>query len=199
MDKAIYLNRLLLKYSNNFNIYVPYRIGEKEYPAYGYFNSHNEKYILVQEANMWTMDSYEHMLFVETDEITEDILKEAEGLIAGYMEEQLVRGGEKYPDKNHMSSVLTVVLLADKTPSEEISKQIRKYHFDKGYKFHFRGFSRGRIIAACMEDRTVLASSHARDMKKIFNAVFTDVDDGKPGFTEICAEQGITPFRQEEE
>ena len=42
MNTATYLDRLLLKYSNTFNIYKPYRIGARQYPAYGYFFSDNQ-------------------------------------------------------------------------------------------------------------------------------------------------------------
>ncbi len=62
MNSADYLNRLLLKYSGTFDIYQPYMIMGREYPAYGYFFSHVEKYVLVRKANMWSADSYEHIL-----------------------------------------------------------------------------------------------------------------------------------------
>lgn len=37
MEMAQYLDRLLLRYSGTFDIYKPYFIDGKEYPAYGYF------------------------------------------------------------------------------------------------------------------------------------------------------------------
>ena len=45
MNTAEYLDRLLVKYSSAFDIYQPYVIHGKEYPAYGYFFSHTEKYV----------------------------------------------------------------------------------------------------------------------------------------------------------
>ena len=198
METSQYLDRLLLKYSNNYNIYKPYRIGASEYPAYGYFFSHNEKYILVQEANMWTMDSFEHVIFMEADEITDEKVEEAEKLITEYMEEQLVRKGEKYPGKNHMSSILTVILLGQAPMEKAVQKRIRKFHFDKGYKFHMRGFCRGRMAAVSMQDKSVCMSSQAKDMKSVLNDVFQDVEEQKEGFSAVCEQQGVVPFAQEE-
>ena len=43
MNNAQYLDRLLLPYAGTFNIYMPYKIHDKEYPAYGYFFSSVEK------------------------------------------------------------------------------------------------------------------------------------------------------------
>lgn len=155
---ADYLDRLLLKYSNDFNIYMPYRIDNREFTAYGYFFSHNEKYVLVKEVNMWASDSYEHILFVDAERITEKDVTYASELITKVMEKKLVRKGEKYPPKDHMQSVLTVVLLSEKKLDDATVKAIQKFKFDKGYLFNMRGFCRGRMISAVMEEEQVIAS-----------------------------------------
>lgn len=192
-----YLDRLLLKYSGDFNIYKPYCIGGKEYPAYGYFFSHNEKYVLVKEVNMWSSDSYEHIVFMEAETIAEQDIFEARELITGDLERDYVRKGEKYPPKDHMQTILTVVLLSNRNLSSETVKQIQKFKFDKGYLFNMRGFCRGRIIAASMESQQVIASPQAKEMIKIFKNVFGEVKEGKPGFDEICQKQGVSAFVQE--
>ncbi len=197
MNTASYLDRLLLKYSNTFDIYKPYRIGARQFPAYGHFFSHNEKYILVQEANMWSADSYEHILFWEEDQITEEQIREAESLIRNEMERQLVRNGEKLPQKNHMSSLLTVILLGQKPLAREAAKRIGRFRFDKGYQFHIRGYCRGRMVAVTMDDRCVTVSPDMRSDKKMFREVFREVDEGREGFTTVCKNQGITCYMQE--
>lgn len=193
-----YLDHLLLKYSGNFNIYKPYRLGTKEYPAYGYFFSHNEKYMLVKEVNMWASDSYEHILFMEAEQVTELEISEARELITKKMERDLVRKGEKYPLKDHMQSILTVVILSEKALTEKAVKEIKKFKFDKGYLMNIRGFCRGRIIAVSMEKEEITASPQAKDMKKVFLNVFDDVKAGNPGFMEVCEKQGVTPFAQKD-
>ena len=116
MEMAQYLDRLQLRYSGTFDIYKPYFIDGKEYPAYGYFFSHLEKYVLVREANLWASDSYEHILFITADKITEEHVKEAQDVIQNYMEPKLVRKGARVPEKDHMYSFLTVILLSQYTP-----------------------------------------------------------------------------------
>lgn len=200
MDVNTYLDRLLTKYSGSFDIYMPYKIGGKTYPAYGYFYSHNEKYVLVQEANMWTADSYEHMLFIEAEEADSSTLSEAMELLESTMEEQLVRKGEKLPAKNHMSSILTVVILCEGVKDAEkkdMEKLVKSYHFDKGYNFHFRGYSKGRLALISMDEGIVLSKAYKKEDKKLFEAVFKEVKEGKDGFRTLCEKQGITPFSQE--
>ena len=197
METAEYLDRLLLRYSGSFDIYQPYVINGKEYPAYGYFFSHIEKYILVREINMWSTKSYEHLLFMEVEECTDEVLKEAEEIISDYMEPVLVRKKEKLPEPNHMCSYLNVVIISKKPLEKSVANKIRHYRFEKGYKFNIRGFSRGTIMCATMEDRKFYSNYHGRSAKETFMGAFQDVENGKVGFKQYIEERGITPYKQE--
>ncbi len=194
-----YLDRLLVRYSGMFDIYQPYRIRDTEYPAYGYFFSHNEKYVLVREANLWAADSYEHMLFLTSQEITDVDIDKADQLIREYMEPVFVRQGEELPPKNHMYSFLTIVMICEQKPSEEVIKRIRRYKFDKGYQFNLRGYCNGRLILADMESERVITNFAARKSKKTFLDTFDDVKEGKITFSELCQKHEITPFTQDME
>lgn len=188
MNTVDYLDRLLAKYSGTFDIYQPYVIHGKEYPAYGYFFSHIEKYVLVREANMWSSDSYEHILFIETEELTEELLKEAYALVKDYMEPVLVRKGAELPAPNHMYSYLTIAILSEKAISKQLQKAVKRFKFEKGYKFNMRGFSQGHMVCASMEDECVYSNFVARKSLKAFKETFEDVKAGKLGYKQIKAD-----------
>lgn len=196
MKTADYLDRLLAKYAGTFDIYQPYVIRGKEYPAYGYFFSHVEKYVLVKEANMWSSDSYEHILFIETPEVTEALLQEAYAVVAEYMEPVLVRKGEELPAKNHMYSYLTIAILSDAPVSRQMKKAIRRFKFEKAYRFSMRGFSQAHIVCASMEDEKVYTNFVGRKSAKTFRSTFQEVRDKKPGLQQIVGEQHIELFHQ---
>lgn len=196
MNTSTYLDRLLLCYSNTFDIYKPYTINQKEYPAYGYFYSHVEKYVLVKEVNMWSSNSYEHILFVTPDELTSELLDEYMNVVKNYMEPVLVRKGEQFPEENHMYSYMTINVIANKPLSPEVKKRIRKFKYEKGYKFNMRGFSQAHIAVATMEDEKVYTNFVNRKNKKLFKQVFSDVKENKIGFEEALAKQGIECFKQ---
>lgn len=188
MNTADYLDQLLRKYSGTFDIYQPYLIHGKEYPAYGYFFSHTEKYILVREANMWSSDSYEHILFLESETVDQHLIDEAYTLVKDYMEPVLVRKGEKFPAQGHMYSYLTISLLAEKPLSGEMHKAIRRFKFEKGYQFNVRGFAQAHIVCATMEDERVYTNYVGRKSAKLYKDTFQDVRSGKPGFKQIMRE-----------
>lgn len=172
MTTAAYMEKLLSRYAGTFDIHRPYLIDGKEYPAYGYFFSRTEKYVLVREANMWTQECFEHFLIIEANAVDTACVKEAKSLIQSYMEPILVRKGEAYPPKNHMYSYLTVILLSEKPLSKEAEKLVKRYSYDVGYKFHMRGFAQGRIAAVSMENEKVITNYAGRKNKKLFQTTF---------------------------
>lgn len=172
MRAADYLDQLLQKYSGTFDIYQPYVIHGKEYPAYGYFSSHTEKYVLVREINMWSSDSYEHILFIETEAVDQALIDEAYKIVTDYMEPVLVRKGEAVPAEGHMYSYMTICLLAEKPLSAEMKKAVKKFKFEKGYRFNMRGFSQAHIVCATMEDEQVYTNYVGRTRKKLYRSIF---------------------------
>lgn len=189
MKTADYLDQLLRKYSGTFDIYQPYVIHGKEYPAYGYFFSHIEKYVLVREANMWSSDSYEHILFIETDEVDQALIDEAYSLVKEYMEPVLVRKGEEVPAEGHMYSYLTISLIARRPLSKKMQKAVKHFKFEKGYRFNMRGFSQAHIACATMEDEKVYTNYVGRKSRKLYRDTFQDIQSGRPGFKQIMEEQ----------
>ncbi|MCM1252629.1 MAG: hypothetical protein NC321_07390 [Clostridium sp.] len=185
MKTAEYLDRLLAKYAGTFDIYQPYVIHGKEYPAYGYFFSHTEKYVLVREANMWSSDCYEHILFIETDEVTKELLQEAYTIVKEYMEPTLVCKGEKLPPPNHMYSYLTVAVLSQRALMDSVRRAVKKFKFEKGYKMNMRGFSQAHLICATMEDEKVYTNYVAHSSAKAFRDTFSEVKAKKPGYSAL--------------
>lgn len=198
MNSADYLDRLLLRYSGTFDIYQPYTILGREYPAYGYFFSHVEKYVLVRKANMWSADSYEHILFANVEELTLAHLEEYRQAIEEYIEPTLILKGEKLPEPNHMYSYITIAAVTEKALSPEVKKAVKKFKFEKSYMHSIRGYSQGRIAVASMEDGTVCQNGAGRTLKKLYKSVFEEVQAGKPGYRETLERQGIESFKQQD-
>ena len=197
MNSADYLNRLLLKYSGTFDIYQPYTILGRDYPAYGYFFSHVEKYLLTRRANMWSADSYEHILFVTLEELTAAHLEEYRQAITEYIEPTLILKGKNLPEPNHMYSYITIAVITEKALSPELKKAVKKFKFEKSYMHSIRGYSQARFAAASMEDESICLNGAGRSLKKLYKSIFADVKAGKPGYREALEKQGIESFKQE--
>lgn len=170
--EAGYFDKVLKQYQGTFDIYRDYEIDGECYPAYGYFSSHSEKYVLVKEVQLWEANSYEHILFIDADEVNDAVLEKADRIFKEYMEPCLVRKGEKYPAKNHMYSFLTVIIFSSSQLSGEMKKKIEKYRFEKNYMFSIRGYSSGRLGVIDIVNGEVITNPAGKVLKKLYKKIF---------------------------
>lgn len=167
-----YLNELLGRYQANFDITKDFTLGDKTYPAYAWFFSFGEKYVLKKEAQLWAIRAYEHVLFIKTDSVSKDLLQEIRLTIENHVEPELVRRGEKYPEKDHMCTYMTFVIISDKTPDKELQREIKRFKYDKGYLFNFRGHSEGKLALACLDSETVITNYSGKELKELLTDIF---------------------------
>ncbi len=194
-----YLNRLLVRYAGTFDLYTPYFLGGREFPAYGYFYSHVEKFVLTRGANMWSSDSYEHILFMTVDEATADLVAQMKQLLLEEVEPKLVLKGEEVPPPNHMYSYMSVILISEKKPSKDTIKAVKKLSYDRGYMMNMRGFSQAQICLVSIEDEKVYHNFAAHGKKKTLKGIFKEVKEGRVGFKELVERGELTPFSQQQQ
>ena len=60
-----YLQELLRRYQANFDVTENYKFGEILFPAYAFFHSMSEKYVLRKEAQLWAVKTFEHVFFIK--------------------------------------------------------------------------------------------------------------------------------------
>lgn len=191
-----YLDRLLVRYAGTFDLYTPYQIGGKTFPAYGYFYSHVEKFVLTRNANMWSSDSYEHILFVAMDEVTASDVSEMKRILLEEVEPKLVLKGEELPPPNHMYSYMSVILISDKRPSKEAVKAVKKLSYDKGYMMNMRGFSQAQMCLVSIEEEKIYHNFAAHGKKKTLKGIFKEVKEGRAGFKELVEKGDLIPHIQ---
>lgn len=191
-----YLNRLLVRYAGTFDLYTPYQLGGITFPAYGYFYSHIEKFVLTRGANMWSSDSYEHILFLPVEEVTKDTVAKMKQILLEEVEPKLVLKGESVPPPNHMYSYMSVILISNKKPSKDTVKAVKKLSYDKGYMMNMRGFSQAQICLISIEEEKVYHNFAAHGKKKTLKGIFREVKEGKTGFWELVEKGELTPFKQ---
>ncbi|WP_194611396.1 hypothetical protein [Clostridium vitabionis] len=184
-----YRERLLAKYMPTFDIEVPYSVGGTIYPAYACFSSKSEKYVLVRQANLWTTDSHEHVLFLERERCGAEITEEVKRLVEQHMEPEMVRGGEKLPEKDHMISYLTVIVLLRETPDPDTVQAVRRFRFTRSYLFTLRGRAETHLILADLGKEQIFTNRDAARHRKIYEDIFREVHQGLPGYLDLLAKQ----------
>lgn len=197
MKAERYLDRTLAKYSEMYDISQDFNFAGRTFPAYAYFSQTGEKYVLTKKAQLWQIKGFEHVLFVITDKMTADDVSSAKKLMNEHMAPELVCKGEKYPEKDHMVSYLTVVFISKKTPDAKARHDIAHFRYDKGYLFSFRGHVEGRLLCVDMETENVYTNFTGRVLKESFMSTFREVENGLEGYSEVEQEDGSAADNEE--
>ena len=166
-----YMEKLLEQYSNSFDITRNYTIGNTTAYAYGFYSSFSEKYVLTPKANLWSIKGFEHILFICRDVITEDDIANAKRLMENEMSDQLVCKGNKYPEKDHMYSYVTVAFICNNTPEDEVIKAVTSYKYEKNYLFTIRGHVEGHMIIMDLSSGRAYTNKAAKHLVEYYQNI----------------------------
>ena len=168
-----YFEKIKKAYSNTFDLTIPFMIDNRKYLGYGFFQNNSKKFVLVKEAKLWEVNSFEHIIFMEdNDSFTQNIVEEGINLIKNYMESHFVRKGKKYPEENHMYSFLTIIILTNNQISKEVQDKIANFKFKKNYLFTIRGHAEGRLIVINPKDNVFISNKAAKTLKTFYTSLF---------------------------
>lgn len=168
-----YMNKVLKKYEHNFNIEENFKVGEQNFPYYGYFISKSQKYVFLKDINLWELGASEHVFFDRGENLFENnkldlVIK----LIELHIEPKLVKEGGKYPPKNHMYTNITFIFIFSNEINNEIKNEIKKFKKEKNYLFSFRGYMSVRIVGVDLKNKKIFANRAAKDLGKWYAKIF---------------------------
>ena len=192
METGQYLDRILAKYASSFDIEKDFEYQGRVWSAYARFFSLGEKYVLSHKAKLWTIRAYEYVLFQETERCSLELLDQLFDTLTVQLERDFVRRGGKYPEKDHMYSYLSAVVISRHTPEEAVLDKIRRLHFDRGYLFSLRGHSEFHLIVADLEKEQIHTNRAARNMSRMYRGAFDEIRRGAKGYNELY-ETGESP------
>ena len=177
MDKTEYIDKLINEYSKSFDIVRDYEIGGVKAAAYGYFSTISEKYVISPKANLWSIHGFEHILFIDTKTVTTEDIEKIRILMEEHMAPELVCKGNKYPEKDHMYSYLTIAFICDETPDEEALNRIKKFRYEKNYLMTIRGHVEGHLVLMDLSTGKACANKVAKHLKDFYEKVRDDKNE----------------------
>ncbi|MBQ9021501.1 MAG: hypothetical protein IJ113_05755 [Eggerthellaceae bacterium] len=119
--------------------------------------------MLVKRAKLWEVDSHEYIFFQTVDTLDADTFEDW----LSYMCEHGVKKAK--PQPNHMSSNITLVLIADST-SDDVAKAVRKARFRKNFKFGLEGWADLKLAAIDLANQRVYTNGAGKDLRETLEA-----------------------------
>lgn len=167
-----FLQKILASYQEAFDITRPFDVSGDRYDAYAAFNVTSAKYVLVEKAELWRANCYEHTFFKCCRSFAPEILDVFGREIVEYIEPQIVRQGRDCMEKDHMYTFITGIFICDEAVPEELKKQLKKFKFFKNYRFGIRGYAEARLLVFDMKNKKVMGNRAARELVKGYRKAF---------------------------
>ena len=125
----------------------------------------DENYLISKKHVLSAVENYEYVYFYLTEHLTaEDLQKQIEVSRNAGM-------SHIKPHKEHMSSLVTLVVLAD-TIDPEAKTLIKKTRFRKNYRLALHGWMEYRIAAIEIASNSFLSNPAGREAKKLLERNF---------------------------
>ena len=166
MTKQERLERLLNAYSHHYDIERDVVIDGVSFPAMAIYYLRDENYLITKKHVLNAVENHEYVYFYLTDHLDAETLKNKidftrnDGL------------GRIKPHKEHMSSMVTMVILAD-TIDPEAKALIKKTRFRKNFRLALHGWMEYQIAAMEISTNSFLSNPAGKNAKKTLELNFT--------------------------
>ena len=163
-DTNQFINSLLGAYEAYFDIKRDIEIDNIPMAAEAIFHSRSEKYVLVQSAKLWAVETNEYAYFI-TKEISS--LQEFKKL-----RDKVIEIGMRKikPHSEHMYSYITMIYIAGNI-DEEIAKEIKKFSCHKMFLLSLHGWMYFRIAAVDLSKNIIITNKKGREIRGIVKKV----------------------------
>lgn len=147
-----------------------YELGGRLFPLYARYASMSERYVGSRKVNLWRAEEYEHMLVSPQTSLTAGDIEAFRRFAEEVMEPALVprEKGRTLPPKDHMRTYLTLVVPCRTPVTREAAAGIRRFRFEKSYRFSLRGYCQTRLVVLDLQARKVYVSRDARRLYAFF-------------------------------
>ena len=154
------LEKLLNAYSHQYDIDRDVEVDGGSFPATATFYLRDENYLISKKHVLSAVENYDYTYFYLTEHLDADALREQIDLT------MKVGRARIKPNKDHMSSFITLVILADSI-DEEAKKLIRKTRFQKYFRLALHGWMEYHIAALENSTNSVLCNPAGKGAKKV--------------------------------
>ena len=153
------LDKLLNAYSHQYIVERDVTVEGGSFPATATFFLRDENYLISKKHVLSAVENYDYTYFYVTDHLDADTLRQQIDLTLK------VGTARVKPHKDHMSSFVTLVILAD-TIDPEAKELIQKTRFHKNFRLALHGWMEYHIAAMECSTNSFLSNPAGKGAKK---------------------------------
>ncbi len=165
MEFNEYAGTIERKLQRSFDIARDHSISGARYDLFAEFRMRNEKFILSRKAVIYAFENNEYCLMRYMPELAAgDVPRYTDDIVRAVVE--LVK-----PDGEHMSSVLTGVLVFGDGKEDIIAKaaeDVRKFRYHRSFSLGFRGWVDIRLLLVSLKEGVIAANKRGEQVSKVY-------------------------------
>ena len=165
MTKQERLDKLLNAYAHHYDIVRDVAVEGGSYPATACFYLRDENYLISKKHVLSAVENHEYVYFYLTEHLDAAALQEQIELSR--------RAGMANikPNREHMSSFVTLVVLAD-TIDPEAKRIIQKTRYRKNFRLALHGWMEYHIAAMEISTHSFLSNPAGKEARKLLEGNF---------------------------
>ena len=157
--------KLMNAYSHNYDLTRDVEAEGARFPAMAHYFLRDEHYLVRRDKQFYATEQHDYTYFYVAGHLD---AAQAQALLDRTLQAGLA---QIKPHKEHMSSFVTLVILAE-TIDPEAKKLLKKTRFHKNYRLSLHGWMEYHIAAMECSTRTFLSNPAGRAVRKTLEANF---------------------------
>ncbi|MDO4793842.1 MAG: hypothetical protein Q3993_06630 [Filifactor alocis] len=162
MEKEVYLQKLEERLSYYYDIEKNISYMKMSFDMYARFFEKNDRYIVSKKAVIYSSEINQHIFVKHLPTLEMEDLDQL-----GHIAKMAVMDYVK-PKEDHMSSLISMVVLVDSMPSLEVQKKLKKYSYYKSFLFGFHGWVNIGFLLVDINSFDMIYNSKGREGKENF-------------------------------
>ena len=164
MQEDLFLEKVLDSFAGYYDIEKVEESSNYLY-ATAAFHQTIDKYVLFKNAKLWEVQAHDYVYFFNVPSFNSDIYEDC----LRYAHEEGMK--RIAPDKNHMYSYITLVIICDQAENKESVRKLRRCRIHKDFKLSFHGWMDVRTVIVNKGKQTVQTNHMGKDLIKLFQKI----------------------------
>jgi hypothetical protein len=162
MEYKAYLDQIEKKLSPYFNIQKDYPYKDMEFDLFAQYFLRNERYMISKKITIYGVENNEYCFIKRFPELDEYKLQQYLNHLEMAVEDFVK------PHEEHMSSMITGVILLPKKCNEALIDKIKKFKFHKNFALGFKGWADIRLIIVFLDEGEVISNKKGKEVANIY-------------------------------
>ncbi|MCT4605721.1 MAG: hypothetical protein N4A64_06385 [Marinisporobacter sp.] len=162
MEYTEYIEKIEKKLKAHFDIKRDYLYKDLQIDLYAKYHIRNERYMASKKVPIYGFENNEYCFIKYFDDLTEEKLKN----FIEYL--KLSIDDFVHPHAEHMSSVVTGVLVTNNEEDKKISDVARKFKFHKSFAFGFKGWVDIRLVLVYLGKSVVVTNKKGKEVQEVY-------------------------------